>query len=131
VSGMKNPGTVTATVKAGVATDGAGNANPASTSTDNRVSWGLAPRLDLNGSDPGTAFSGVFLTGRNPVMAVSGNRLLLVDFDSGQLTGATVTFTTRPDGTAETLAVDTSGTHITASFNATAGVLTRSGNATL
>jgi len=37
VSGMTQPGTVTVTVPAGVATDAAGNTNTASTSTDNSV----------------------------------------------------------------------------------------------
>ena len=39
VTGMTTPGTVVASIGAGVATDSAGNANAASTSTDNTVNW--------------------------------------------------------------------------------------------
>ena len=39
VTGMTGPGTVVATIAAGVATDPAGNRNAASTSTDNSVTW--------------------------------------------------------------------------------------------
>jgi hypothetical protein len=39
VSGMRVGGTVTVSVPAGVASDGAGNANTASTSSDNTVTW--------------------------------------------------------------------------------------------
>ena len=65
------------------------------------------------------------------MQAVGADRLLLVDFDSGMLSGATVSFTGRPDGTAEALSADTSGTHITSSFNGANGVLTLSGSDTL
>jgi len=37
VSGMTGPGTIVAIIPAGVAHDAAGNGNPASTSTDNRI----------------------------------------------------------------------------------------------
>src|SRR5207245_2319768 len=43
VSGMTATGTVTATSGAGVATDAAGNANTASTSTDNSVTFDTTP----------------------------------------------------------------------------------------
>ncbi len=49
VSGMTTPGTVTATIAAAVATDLAGNANAASTSTDNTVTWdNVAPTVTIN-----------------------------------------------------------------------------------
>jgi LPXTG-motif cell wall-anchored protein len=43
VTGMQPTGTVTATVAAGVAVDGAGNPNTASTSTDSSVQWNAPP----------------------------------------------------------------------------------------
>src|SRR5438093_875955 len=43
VSGMTTAGTVLATIAAGVANDGAGNTNVASTSTDNSVSFDATP----------------------------------------------------------------------------------------
>src|SRR5204862_250247 len=43
VSGMTTAGTVIATIAAGVANDGAGNTNVASTSTDNSVSFDATP----------------------------------------------------------------------------------------
>ncbi len=47
VSGMTGSGTVIASLAAGIATDGAGNANLASTSTDNTVTRNLAPQTTL------------------------------------------------------------------------------------
>ncbi|MGH2408297.1 MAG: Ig-like domain-containing protein, partial [Candidatus Limnocylindrales bacterium] len=43
VTGMTTAGTVIATLAAGVAHDAATNANPASTSTDNTVTWNVGP----------------------------------------------------------------------------------------
>ena len=53
--GMTSSGTVVATIGAGVATDAAGNANTASTSTDNTVTWDnvAADRDDQPGGGPG------------------------------------------------------------------------------
>jgi hypothetical protein len=49
VSGMTaQPGTVIATVNAGAATDGGGNANLASTSTDNTVTYDTPPSVTIN-----------------------------------------------------------------------------------
>jgi N,N-dimethylformamidase beta subunit-like protein len=63
VSGMTTAGTVIATIAAGVATDAAGNANLASTSTDNSVAFaatgsgGGAAVTRVEESDPGVTFS--------------------------------------------------------------------------
>ncbi len=46
VSGMTQSGTVTASIGAGKATDGAGNPNGASTSTDSAVQWNAPPPPD-------------------------------------------------------------------------------------
>src|SRR5439155_683680 len=48
VSGMTGDGTVTATVSAGVAHDAAGNANTASTSTDNTVTFDFPPPVTID-----------------------------------------------------------------------------------
>ena len=49
VSGMTSDGTVIATIAAGVATDAAGNANAASTSTDNTVTYDTtAPTVTID-----------------------------------------------------------------------------------
>ena len=49
VSGMTaQPGTVIATVNAGAATDGGGNTNTASTSTDNTVTYDTPPSVTIN-----------------------------------------------------------------------------------
>jgi hypothetical protein len=50
VSGMTTTGTVTTSIAAGKATDGAGNPNGASTSTDNAVQWNAPPPPDT--TDP-------------------------------------------------------------------------------
>ncbi len=49
VTGMTTPGTVIASIGAGVATDAAGNNNVASTSADNTVTWdNVAPTVTIN-----------------------------------------------------------------------------------
>ena len=49
VTGMTTPGTVVASLGAGVAADPAGNANAASTSADNTVTWdNVAPTVTIN-----------------------------------------------------------------------------------
>src|SRR5688572_544755 len=49
VTGMTGPGTVIATIAANVATDGGGNGNAASTSTDNSVTYdATAPTVTIN-----------------------------------------------------------------------------------
>src|SRR5207248_6406092 len=69
VTGMTSPGTVVASILAGAAFDGAGNASGASTSTDHTVAFdGTAPTVtinqaagqpDLTGAGPGLC-TGVF-----------------------------------------------------------------------
>jgi hypothetical protein len=95
---------------------------------------GLRPRVDANGSAFGTGFSGVFTTGPAAVAvpAVASDTddgLTVSDFDSPTLAGATVSLLTHPDSASEVLSVVTTGTPVTASFDADAGVLTLSGAA--
>src|SRR5438552_3691266 len=53
VSGMATGGTVMASIPAGVARDAAGNANSASTSTSNSVTFTLVPPVALENQQPG------------------------------------------------------------------------------
>jgi hypothetical protein len=97
VSGMTSDGTVSATVAAGGATDGAGNANTASTSSDNSVTFAApdttAPTVTINQaagqSDPTSAspiaFTAVFSE------AVSG--FTAADVTIGGTAGGTKTVT--------------------------------------
>jgi hypothetical protein len=92
---------------------------------------GLRPRIDANGSAFGTSYAGVFTTGGVPVSAAEAgdDGLRVSDFDTANLTGATVTFANRPDGAAEVLTVTTSGTPLTAAYDGATGVLTLTGSA--
>lgn len=93
---------------------------------------GLRPRVDANGSDFGTNYSGLFTTGGAAVPGVKAGAegLTVSDFDTTTIRGATATPVNRPDGAAEVLAVDTTGTTIAASFNPTTGSLSLTGQAT-
>src|SRR5207302_10195016 len=54
VSGMTSSGTVIASIPAGVARDAAGNANSASTSTNNSVTFTYVPPIVLENQQPGS-----------------------------------------------------------------------------
>ena len=87
-----------------------------------------APRVDLDGNDStaaGTAMAASFTEGSGPV-AIADLDATLGDDDSATLTQLTVTLTATPDGAAEWLAADISGTAITASY--AGGILTLSGS---
>jgi hypothetical protein len=92
---------------------------------------GLRPRIDANGSAFGTSYAGVFTTGGVPVAAAEAgdDGLRVSDFDTANLTGATVSFVARPDGAAEVLTVNTAGTPLTAAYDADTGLLTLTGSA--
>jgi hypothetical protein len=92
---------------------------------------GLRPRVDANGDGFGTASQATFTTGGPPVAAVATGTdgLTVADFDSSSLASATATLLARPDGAAETLAVDTTGTGLAAAYDASTGVLTLTGSA--
>ena len=86
-----------------------------------------APVLDLNGADAaGVDFAASFSEGSSPVL-IADSDAALADGDSADLVSLTVTLVNRPDGDAETLSADTSGTPIVADY--AAGVLTLSGSA--
>ncbi|MDB9519100.1 Calx-beta domain-containing protein [Roseofilum reptotaenium CS-1145] len=132
VSGMTGNGTVIGSLAAGVATDIAGNANTASTSTDNMVTFiaNSAPVVDLNGGASGIDYSATFTSGGGQVAIVDSTNLTVTD-DGANLTNATVSITNLLDGADEVLSVDTSGTSISFSYNTATGVLNLSGSDTV
>ncbi|PZU93160.1 MAG: hypothetical protein DCE90_17065 [Pseudanabaena sp.] len=78
----------------------------------------------LDGNDFSTTFTG------SPFLVVDSD-LTLVDRNSPNLVGATITITNLLNGTDESLSANTTATPITASYNSTLGVLTLSGTATV
>jgi hypothetical protein len=93
---------------------------------------GLRPRLDANGLEFGTGHRAVFTTGETaaPVAVVDATGLTVADNDSPALTGATAVLDIVPDQPNEVLAVDTTGTPISAMYDAATGTLSMTGNAT-
>ncbi|MEO1496632.1 MAG: RHS repeat-associated core domain-containing protein [Planctomycetota bacterium] len=88
------------------------------------------PTIDLNGPASGDGFAATFTEGDSPTLVVSTD-LSVVDADSSNLSGATATFSPRPDGADESLSAVTAGTPITAAYSAATGQLTLSGTATV
>jgi RHS repeat-associated protein len=86
------------------------------------------PVVDLNGANTGADFAAAF-TEDGPAVAIVGSGLTVIDADSANLTGATVTLTARPDAAAESLAATTAGTPITASYDPATGILSLTGAA--
>jgi hypothetical protein len=86
-----------------------------------------SPVVDLNGDDPGSGFATSFTEDGGEVAIVEPD-LSVIDVDSANLTTATVVITNHPDGLAEFLTVDTTGTDITAYYNPALCLLTLSGN---
>lgn len=90
-----------------------------------------APEVDLNGAATGIDFDATFTEDGGAVAAVDDDELTVTDADSTDLASATVTITNLADGADELLAVDTTGTSITASYDDSAGVLTLTGSDSL
>jgi VCBS repeat-containing protein len=92
-----------------------------------------APVLDLNGDNSGVDYNATFTEDGEKVGIVGASDpggLTVADVDDTNMETATATLTNHPDGAAETLSVDTTGTSITAtSYNPTTGVLGLSGSA--
>jgi hypothetical protein len=89
-----------------------------------------SPVLDLDDDDSvgvGIDFSATFTEGAGPVDVVDVDGVIS-DVDSGTLAWLTATITNLQDGTDESLAADTSGTSIIASYDSATGVLTLSGS---
>ncbi len=93
---------------------------------------GEAPVLDLDGNDSSGVVGGHFQTtwvqGGGSVTLADGDATL-VDIDSPTLTSVGVSFANRPDGTNEVLSAVTTGTLITATYDADTGVLSLTGAA--
>lgn len=93
-----------------------------------------APVLDLDANNSsgstGADFAANFNDGSGPVSIVDSDATLS-DSNNANLQSLVVNITDRQDGSDEALAADTTGTSITASFNASAGTLTLSGNDTV
>ncbi|MEM9881449.1 MAG: malectin domain-containing carbohydrate-binding protein [Planctomycetota bacterium] len=87
-----------------------------------------APVIDLNGGAAGTGSAAGFVAEDGPVPIV-GPDATIVDPDSATLASLTVTLTNPLDGASETLAADTTGTGITASY--ANGTLTLTGVASV
>ena len=90
----------------------------------------IAAVLDLNGADAGSGFAALFTKATSPISIVDSD-LTVTDTDSVTLTWATATLINFPDGTDELLAVDVTGTSITAVYSTTTGVLTLDGPDTI
>ena len=92
-----------------------------------------APALDLNGASAGEGSTASYVENDGPVLLAPDG--LLSDVDSANLTGATVTITDDFQASADYLTVDgaTGGVlnGVTFSYNASTGVLTLSGSATV
>jgi hypothetical protein len=87
------------------------------------------PVVDLNGSDPGADNLVGFVQGGAAVTLAPSATVTRTP--TANLTSAVVTLTNRPDGTAESLAANVSGTGLTASYDSTTGRLTILGSASL
>ncbi len=86
--------------------------------------------IDLNGLDPGLDYSTTF-TEDGGAIVLSDPDATLVNSGSPNLQSATVTLNATPDGSLESLAATTTGTDISASYDAATRTLTLSGSDTL
>ncbi|MBL8826329.1 MAG: hypothetical protein JNM18_05040 [Planctomycetaceae bacterium] len=87
--------------------------------------------VDLNGVPSGLNYTAAFTEGSGPTAIVNSTGLTVVDVDNTNLASATVTLTNIMNANQETLAVNTSGTAISAVYNATSGVLSLTGTDTV
>ncbi|MEZ5455693.1 MAG: Ig-like domain-containing protein [Lysobacteraceae bacterium] len=90
-----------------------------------------APVVDLNGPAAGDGFNASFTEGAGSVAIVDAAALAITDIDSTQIQRADAVFAAVPDGASESLAADTSGTSLVATYTAGTGTLSIVGNATL
>ncbi|MBB6429242.1 Kelch repeat-containing protein [Algisphaera agarilytica] len=115
-----------------VANDGAVSSTPATATIDFDLPAPdpVAPELDLNGSDSGVNTTATFSVGQGPVSIVPAEATL-TDADSSTLSSLTVTLDSIPDGADESLAADTTGTALSATYTAGTGVLSITGTASV
>ncbi|MEM7119265.1 MAG: tandem-95 repeat protein [Chloroflexota bacterium] len=89
------------------------------------VASGTIPTVDLNGPNaPGINFTTSYTENIGLLSIVDTNTLTVTDTDNILLASATIMLTTRPDGQAERLELDTSGTSLTVDYDAQRGILT-------
>jgi hypothetical protein len=111
-----------------VVNDGTDDSNTATVTVDREV-VNVAPTLDLNGSEEGTDVA-VVLPEMATSVALFDARLTIEQGSASMLTSAALSTQGFVAGE-EALSVDTTGTSITASFDAATGVLALSGTDTL
>jgi len=106
-----------------VVTDGDGGTSLSATKTVNVTEVNDPPNLDLNGVVSGTDTTTSFTEGGGAVTVAAS--AVVGDVDNNMLASATVTLTNQPDGVAEELGFDTTGTDILGLYDS--GVLTFTG----
>lgn len=89
----------------------------------------VAPILDLNGSNAGINHTATF--NGSAVKVVDTAKLSVSDKNTATLQQATIKITNLYNGVAESLSANTNGTGITASYDASKGILTLSGKDTV
>ena len=89
-----------------------------------------APTVDLNGAAAGIDNTATFHEAGGAITLAPS--AVVGDVDNSNLVSAKITLTSRPDGAAESLSVDTTGTSITAgTYDSSTGVLSLSGSDTV
>jgi hypothetical protein len=101
-----------------------GSASSATATATVNFDDGQSPSIDLNGSASGTGYDVVFQTpGPVDVYIVDTSNATITDPDSARLDYLKAVLTSRPDGSSEQLVVDTTGTSLVATYNASTGEL--------
>ena len=77
-----------------------------------------------------TGFAAAFTPGAGPTPIVDTSNLSVFDADDVNIRSATVTLQDRPNGAAERLLADTTGTAVTQNYDAATGTLSLNGTAT-
>ena len=97
------------------------------------VEVGTGPVIDASGpAAAGRDFAGAFNAGESATVPAADPALTVTDFGSTSVAGGTIVLADRPDGSAESVAVDTTGTGVTASaYDPATGTITLSGTAPL
>ncbi|MBW4464707.1 MAG: cadherin domain-containing protein [Pegethrix bostrychoides GSE-TBD4-15B] len=106
------------------ATDGVASSNTVAVQVQVLPS-GIVPPIDLNGSDAGNDFISTFLIAGSPINIVANDARFNQVYPV--FTSARVQISNPLDGASELLSVNTAGTNIVASYDASRGVLDLSG----
>ncbi|MEQ8969098.1 MAG: DUF4347 domain-containing protein [Coleofasciculus sp. C1-SOL-03] len=102
-----------------------GDPNGESDAGESYVIFGNAPsELDLNGSTSGIDYTAIFTATPIPI---TESGFTLTDFNSTTVANTTVQITNLLDGADEVLSANTTGTNITAHYNANTGMLSLAG----